>query len=191
MKNNRNTILVFALLVIAAALYRVWDSRPLGFAPQIAMALFAGSVIKNKKISFLIPLLSMLVSDCIYQLLYQQGLTDLKGFYNGQLINYILFGLVTVIGFFINKNNIVQIVAGSLAGVAFFFLASNFANWVGGGRDINNVPYPKTWDGLMSCYAAGLPFLKGSLWATLIFNGIFFGCHHVFSRKTINVPHQA
>ena len=104
MKNNRLTILVFALLVVAAALYRVWDGRPLGFAPQIAMALFAGSVIKSKKFSFLLPIMSMLVSDGLYQLLYQQGLTDIKGFYEGQWVNYLLFAAITVIGFFINKN---------------------------------------------------------------------------------------
>ena len=39
MKNKKTTILVFVLLIVAAALYRVWDNRPWGFAPQIAMAL--------------------------------------------------------------------------------------------------------------------------------------------------------
>ena len=182
MNNNKITILVFALLIIASALYRVWDNRPWGFAPQIAMALFAGSVISNKKFAFLVPILSMLVSDTLYQFLYQQGLTDIKGFYSGQLTNYILFSLITVIGFFINKNKFTHILIGSLAGVAFYFLASNFTNWIGGGLDINNQPYPKTWTGLMNCYIAGLPFLKGSLWATLVFNGIFFGVYYLYSR---------
>jgi hypothetical protein len=182
MKNNRTTILVFALLIIASALYRVWDNRPLGFAPQIAMALFAGSVIRNKKFAFLVPLLSMLFSDALYQFLYQQGLSDIKGFYSGQWVNYLLFSLVTVIGFFINKNKFTHILVGSLAGVAFYFLASYFANWIGGGWDINNQPYPKTWEGLMACYTAGIPFLKGSLWATLSFNAIFFGGYYLYSR---------
>src|SRR5262245_36989279 len=140
MKNNWTTIIVFALLIIACSLYRVWDNRPLGFAPQIAMALFAGSVIQNKKFAFLVPILSMLISDLLYQFLYQQGLTDIKGFYSGQLTNYILFSLVTVIGFFINKNKLAHILVGSLAGVIFYFLASNFAQWIGGGLDINNQP---------------------------------------------------
>src|SRR6478672_3184416 len=111
MKNKKTTILVFVLLIVAAALYRVWDNRPWGFAPQIAMALFAGSVIKDKKFSFLLPLLSMLLSDVIYQLLYQQGLSDIKGFYQGQWVNYLLFMMITVIGFFIKKRNVASIVA--------------------------------------------------------------------------------
>src|SRR6266536_4519498 len=101
MGNKKTTILVFVLLVIASALYRVWDNRPMGFAPQIAMALFAGSVIKDKRFSFLVPLFSMFISDLLYQMLYQQGLTPIKGFYEGQWLNYLCFTLITVIGFFI------------------------------------------------------------------------------------------
>ena len=185
MKNRKTTILVFVLLIVAAALYRVWDNRPWGFAPQIAMALFAGSVIKDKRFSFLVPLFSMLISDVLYQFLYSRGLTEIRGFYQGQWVNYILFTAVTVIGFFINKNKVGSIILGSLAGAIFFFITSNFLDWIGGGLDINNQPYPKTFSGLMSCYTAGLPFLKGSLWSTLLFNGIFFGCYHLFSRYSV------
>ena len=185
MKNTKTTVLVFVLLIVAAALYRVWDTRPWGFAPQIAMALFAGSVIKDKRFSFIVPLFSMLISDVLYQILYSQGLTEIKGFYSGQLSNYIVFTAITAIGFFINKNKVGSIFFGSLAGVMFYFLASNFTVWIGGGLDINNQPYPKTLEGLMTCYAAGVPFLKGSIMATLLFNGIFFGCYHLFNRFSV------
>ena len=191
MKNSKSTLLVFGLLILACSLYRVWDGRPFGFAPQIAMALFAGSVIKDKKISFLFPILSMLVSDALYQLLYIQGLTSIKGFYSGQLENYVLIALVTIIGFFINKNKIVHIVAGSLAGALFYFIASNFSVWFGGGLDINNQPYPKTWEGLTACFAAALPFFKWSVFSTLIFNAIFFGCYQLYSRYSMKLQQQA
>jgi hypothetical protein len=191
MKNKNTTILVFVLLVIAAALYRVWDNRPLGFAPQIAMALFAGSVIKNKRFSFLVPLFSMFVSDVLYQVLYTQGLTEIKGFYEGQWVNYILFTVITVIGFFIKKNNVSSIILGSLAGVVFFYITSNFLDWIGGGLDINNQPYPKTFNGLINCFAAGLPFLRGSIFATFLFNGMFFGCYYLYNRYIIKSSAEA
>ncbi len=191
MRNKKTTILVFVLLIVAAALYRVWDNRPWGFAPQIAMALFAGSVIKDKRFSFLVPLFSMLISDLLYQFLYTQGLTEIKGFYEGQLTNYILFTAITVIGFFIKKNNIGSIILGSLAGAGFFFITSNFFNWLGGGLDINNQPYPKTFDGLIKCFAAALPFFRGSVWATLFFNGIFFGCYYLYNQYIVKVHTQS
>lgn len=182
MRSNKNNILVFGLLVLACALYRVWDGRPFGFAPQIAMALFAGSVIKNKKISFLFPVLSMLISDALYQILYAQGFTSIKGFYSGQWENYVLIASITIIGFFIRKNNIGSIFIGSLAGAIYFFLISNFFDWIGGGLDINNQPYPKTWNGLIYCYSEALPFFKWSVLATFSFNAIFFGGHYLVNR---------
>ena len=52
MKLNKSVVGSFVLLVLMASLYRIMPGRPLGFAPQIAMALFAGSVIKDKKVAF-------------------------------------------------------------------------------------------------------------------------------------------
>ena len=187
MRNNKTTILVFVLLIIAASLYRVWDNRPFGFAPQIAMALFAGSVIKDKRFSLLVPLLSLLISDVLYHFLSRQGLSDLTGFYEGQWVNYLLFIAITFIGFFIKRNNIGHIILGSVGGAVFFFIASNLFLWIGGGLDINNQPYPKTWGGLMSCFAAGLPFFRGSLLATLFFNTIFFGSYYLYNRYVLKV----
>lgn len=187
MKLNRSTIISFVILVISCSLYRVWDARPLGFAPQIAMALFAGSVVKDKKYAFLLPIFSMFMSDVIYQFLYRKGLTSIPGFYTGQWMNYALFAMVTIIGFYIQKNKISSVIVGSLAGVAFFFITSNFMVWINDGLALNNLPYPKTISGLMECYTAGIPFLKGSLWATLLFSGVFFGSYALYNRKSYTV----
>ena len=182
MKIDKSIAGSFVLLVLIASLYRIMPGRPLGFAPQIAMALFSGSIVTDKKFAFLMPLASMLLSDVIYELLFQFKLSPIQGFYEGQWVNYLLFVAVTVIGFGINKNKWIHILTGSLAGVMFYFLASNFTVWVGGGLSINNLPYPKTMDGLFSCMAAGLPFLKGSLYSTLIFSTIFFGAYYLMNK---------
>jgi hypothetical protein len=191
MKLNKSNLLIFVILIVAAALYRVWDGRPMGFAPQIAMALFAGSVIKDRKWAFLFPVFSMLVSDALYQLLYLQGLTTIKGFYGGQWQNYLLIAAVTIIGFYINKNKISHILAGSLAGAVVYFIASNFLVWAGKGLDINNQPYSKTWDGFISCYIAALPFFKWSLLSTVIFNGLFFGFYYLLGKNVLKTEVQS
>ena len=191
MKLNKSNLLILFVLILAAALYRVWDSRPMGFAPQIAMALFAGSISKDKRFAFLFPILSLFISDLLYQFLYSQGLTTIKGFYSGQILNYILIASITVIGFFINKNKIGHILFGSLAGAVYFFLISNFMVWVGGGWDINNQPYPRSFSGLMLCYTEALPFFKWSLLATLLFNGIFFGVYYLMRRSVFKKELQS
>ena len=191
MKLNRSNLLILFILILACALYRVWDSRPMGFAPQIAMALFAGSISKDKRFAFLFPILSLFISDLLYQFLYSQGLTTIKGFYSGQWQNYLLIASITIIGFFINKAKIGQIFMGSLAGAVYFFLVSNFMVWIGGGLDINNQPYPRSFDGLMLCFIEALPFFKWSVVSTLLFNGIFFGCYHLLSRSVFKKEMQA
>ena len=185
MKLNKSKLVVLFILILAAALYRIWDGRPMGFAPQIAMALFAGSVIKNKKIAFLFPVLSLLISDALYQLLYVQGLTTIKGFYSGQWQNYLLIGSITIIGFFIHKSKVLHILAGSLAGAVFYFIISNFMTWIGGGLDISGKPYPRTADGLAICFAAALPFFKWSLLSTFIFSGVFFGGYQLMGKTIL------
>ncbi len=186
MKIDKSIIGSFVLLVVIASLYRIMPGRPLGFAPQIAMALFSGSIVKDKKFSFLLPILSMLVSDVIYEVLFRFNISSIAGFYNGQLINYVLFAAVTVIGFLIRKEKWMQIAAGSVAGATFYFILSNFVVWIGGGLALNNLPYAKTWEGLITCYAAAVPFYIGSLYATLFFSAILFGGYYFIHKYSVN-----
>ncbi|WP_315816272.1 DUF6580 family putative transport protein [Paraflavitalea speifideaquila] len=162
MKLNRSTIIYLLVLIAAASVYRAFDNRMWGFAPQIAMALFGGMAIRNKAWAFGLPLFSLFISDVIYEVLYTKGLTPIRGFYDGQWVNYLILGSVTLVGFLFSKVNIKNIVLGSLLAPVYFFLVSNFMVWAGVGVDL----YPRTWDGLVACYEAALPFFKGSLIST-------------------------
>ncbi len=181
MKLTKNFLLVFILLIVVAALYRVIPGRPWGFAPHIAMALFGGAVIKDKKWAFALPVFSLFLSDLLYQVLYINGLTDMQGFYHGQLSNYILFIGITCLGFFMRRVNIGNIISFSFLAPTVYFLISNFSVWVGGG----GYQRPFTFGGLMQCYADGLPFYRGGLMATLVFGTLFFGVYYWLRRKEL------
>lgn len=183
MKLNKSLLLSFILLVIIASLYRIMPGRPLGFAPQIAMAIFAGSIVKDKKWAFFLPLASMFLSDLLYEVLYNYHIVEIKGFYNGQLSNYILFTGLTVVGFLINYKKPLHILMGSLIAPAIYFLVSNFLVWMGSG----GLYRPKTFSGLMMCYNDGLPFYKGSLMATIVFSAILFGTYYFYGREALQV----
>jgi len=89
MKITRSVIVALVLLILVSALYRIVPNRPDGFAPQYAMAIFGGALfIKNKKWAFALPLLSIFLSDALYQLLYNAGLSTRRGFYSCQWQNY-------------------------------------------------------------------------------------------------------
>jgi hypothetical protein len=159
------------MLIVVAALYRVIPERPFGFAPHWAMALFGGAVIKDRKWAFAFPIFSMFVSDVIYHFLYINGLTSISGFYPGQLTNYLLFAGMTLIGFFMKRITVINIVLFSFIVCISFYLLSNFFVWNSG----SGFGRPHTFEGLLLCYADGLPFLGYSILSTLLFSGLLFG----------------
>jgi hypothetical protein len=176
MKSTNKIVWSFILLVIIAALYRIIPGRPYGFAPQWAMAVFAGAVIRDKKWALIIPVLSMFISDLLYQVLYVGGVTSIQGFYEGQWQNYVLFTLLVFVGFAVKKLNVLQITAASLAAPSLYFLVSNFLVWASNGP-VRGLDRPKTFHGLMLCYSDGIPFYRTSILATLVFSAILFGTY--------------
>lgn len=183
MKLNKHTLLSFFILVLLAALYRAIPGRPWGFAPQFAMAIFGGAVIADKKLAFVLPLLSLLISDVLYELLYVNGLCEIKGFYEGMWVNYLLFGSLTIIGFYIQPNKIVSIAKGVIAAPTIFFLTSNFITWAGNG----GYQRAKTFSGLIQAYIDGIPFYNNSLVATVVFSLFLFGTYNLLVGKLVKV----
>jgi hypothetical protein len=179
---SKSLLVPFCLLILVSALYRVWDGRPFGFTPQIAMAIFGGAMITNKRLALILPLLSIIISDALYEVLYINGWSEIKGFYfgEGQLTNYILIVALTVFGFFMKRVNALRVLGFSLSGSLLFFLCSNFFVWAGGG----GYARPKTAEGLMMCYNDGLLFyqeyglFKG--FAGNVFIGDLFFCTILF-----------
>ncbi len=182
MKSNKHILTSFILLIVIAALYRAMPGRVWGFAPHIAMAIFGGSVIRDRKLAFALPILSLFLSDLLYHVLYLNGITPISGFYSGQLENYILISLLTFIGFAISRQNVLQIFAGSLAGPIVYFLSSNFLVWITGG----GYHRPKDLTGLMQCYADGLPFLQTSVYGTFFFSAVLFGGYYLINNAWLN-----
>lgn len=182
MKMNRQLIFSFILLIVIASLYRIMPGRPYGFAPQIAMAIFGGAIIKDKKFAFLLPILAMFVSDALYQLLYVNGVGNIPGFYGGQVLNYILFAGLTVFGFFIRGFDIKRIAIASFAAPTAYFLVSNFLVWASS-SPLAGLGRPKTFAGLMLCYGDGLPFYPWSLASTFVFSAILFGSYYVVKKE--------
>lgn len=172
-------MLCIGLVIVVSAAYRVSPLRQYGFAPQWAIAIFSGFLFSNnKKWAFAIPLISMLLSDVMYEILYAMKLTDIYGFYGkGQIVNYALFALITAVGFFIKNLNIARIAIASFVAPTIFFLLSNFSVWIG------NTGYQRST--LLACYADGLPFYKNSVIGTIIFAAILFGTYYFVSSRNV------
>jgi hypothetical protein len=169
MKERTRLLLFTAFLVIIATACKLVFAPKLawsGFSPIFGVALFSGMMIKDKTISFVLPLIALFLSDVLIQVFYQLNLFPFAGFYSHQFINYGLLLLATLIGWALKGRNVGSLLAGTIAAPTVFFLLSNLGVWASSGA---YQIYPKTAAGLLACYAAGLPFYEHSLVATLVF----------------------
>ena len=195
MKQNKSLLLTFVLLIVSAALYRLIPSRPAGFAPQMAMALFGGAIIKDKLWAILLPIASLVVSDVLFELLFNAGLTGTHGFYQGQWAIYLTFVLVTFLGFAMKKVNVKNVALFSITGSVIFFLLTNYITWKTG----YGFARPQTWSGLMQCYVDALAFYRTAglipgffanfVLGDLVWSAVLFGGHYLLTRNKVTVAH--
>lgn len=184
MKVSKKVWISFLVLIVIATLYRVIPGRTFGFAPQIAIAIFGGAIISDKKWAFLLPVCSMLVSDALYQMLYMNGVGDIYGFYEGQFINYLLFAGLTAFGFLCKNFNVGKIALASIAAPTTYFLLSNFTVWASPSPTAGLIR-PSTFQGLLMTYADGLPFYPASVASTIIFCALFFSTYYLLTHKPV------
>lgn len=182
-KQNSSLVLSAGLLIVAAAFTRLFPHYP-NFTAIGAMAVFGGSVIKDKKIAFLLPLGALLLSDICLQLF-----TSTKGFYGtSQYFVYAAFVVITALSATIRKRSVASIAFATIWSAAIFFVISNLGVWV------SSDFYPKTLAGLGACFWASIPFYKNDLFGNFLLNSIMgnafysillFSVYYIVERKTI------
>ena len=181
MEKKSKIMICFGLLITLAIVMRLipMPAGIYGVTPMYAMAIFGGAIFKkDKKYAFLLPLLSFFICDVLVQVLYKAGAWTTPGFYDGQLLNYVLFALLTFVGFGIKKPGILSIGLASLIAPTVFYLLSNLGVWAFAGF------YPMTVAGLKACYIAGFPFyFPYSLLSTLVVSAVLFGAYELYQSK--------
>ncbi len=182
MNRQNNTLVISAgLLIIGAAFTRLFPHYP-NFTAIGAMAIFGGSVIKDKKLAFLLPLGALLLSDICLQLF-----TSTKGFYGtSQYFVYAAFFIITMLASFMQKRSVANIALAAIWSGAVFFIISNFGVW------LSSDFYPKTLSGLGACYLTAIPFYKNEIFGNFILNSIMgngfysallFSAYYIMERK--------
>ncbi|OMP78727.1 MULTISPECIES: SoxR reducing system RseC family protein [unclassified Chitinophaga] len=166
-KDTRENIMI-AVLIFLAIISRVitnnlqlWNFNAIG-----AAALFGGMMIRNKRLAYLLPVLTLFLSD-----LFLQFFTNVQTFYGayiGQLFFvYGAFLFITWIATRIKKADALTILIASIGSGVVFFMITNL------GTFLTTNLYPHTLSGLIACYAAGIPFYKeGDLFSSFALNGI-------------------
>ena len=187
MKFSKQLIVFFFILVGISTLVKIICAPQIslsGFTAVIAVSLFAGITIRDKRLAFLFPLLTLFISDVLLQVLHVINLFPFAGFYSGQITNYILFIVLTFIGMGLRNYKTAGVIAASFIGPTVFFLASNFFVWKTQG-DI--MGYSKDITGLWQSYSFGLPFYRNSIISTFIFLPAFIVLYNQLLYKKFSL----
>jgi hypothetical protein len=172
---NPSLVLVAVLIILLAAFSRI-VLYPNNFSPILAMCIFFGAILKDKKLAFVIPVLAMLLSDIVFE---SAGKGD--GFWGwGQILNYSILALITIIAFNLKKLKVVNILLFTIAGTVIFFLLSNSVFFFVDNRIYHL--YTQDFKGYINCLGAGLPFLKKSLIADCSYSALFFGSYYLLTK---------
>jgi hypothetical protein len=154
--------LALGLIVLGAA------SRLLHLPPNIAavtgVTLLAGFALRNVWLALLVPIGAMALAEIVL------------GWYPGVLATYagMAAGVFIARGL-LPKLTVLRLVATTFLASLAFFVLSNFGTWLEGW-------YGYTWDGLVACYIAALPFWQNSLVADFISTALAFGLFLVGRR---------
>jgi len=183
---------VIITMIFGAACFRFIDIAP-NFSPIAGMSLFGAAYLSKKYLALLIPFLALWISNLVLDnVFYAQYYEGFQWF--SQPYVFIGFVAIVLMGFgLLKKVSFGRVLGASLLASVIFFLISNFGSWM----DPMNM-YPQDLTGLLTCYAAGLPFIFNSgaehyfflngVFGDLFFTGFLFG---TFELVKFNFPRLA
>ena len=169
-------LMILSAMVMLAALTRLAPHPP-NVTPIAAMALFSGAYFRDRKMAFLLPIAAMVLSDLVLgYAVYGMALMKF------QPVVYLCMLLTAEIGRLIqNQRSVLKIASAALASSVVFYVVVDFAVWA------FDSWYPKTWDGLIACYTAAIPFFRNSLIGDVFFAAVLFGGFAVLERFWVSL----
>ena len=147
-------------LIFIGVMSRIYPYAP-NFTPMLSIALLSGFYSKNR-FFVLLPILIMLMSDIMLG--------------NHAIVPWVYssFILIFALGYFIKKSSYSYILIFSIFSSVIFFIISNLGVWFTGG-------YSYSFNGLIACYTAAIPFFKNTLISTILYSSLIHAVVSVVS----------
>jgi hypothetical protein len=153
-------MLAYLFVIIAVAIRFL--PHPFAFTPVAASLLFFGA--RGPRRQLWVPLVLLAASDVILTTMFYR-----YPFTWDHFVTWAWYAGMLGLGTTLRQNaGALKIMASALFGSIAFFLVSNFAVWAAWEM------YPKTFAGLITCYAAGLPFFRRAVEGDLLFTAAMF-----------------
>jgi hypothetical protein len=164
-----------------SVLYYPWN-----FSPLTAICLFGGAYLADRRLSFLLPVATLFISNLgIIALtgradwvlpVNQQGVFELDRL-GSWAMPYLCYAAAVGMGMLLRNSNPRRRLTSALGlGLLFevaFFALTNLLVWKFGMMADGN-PYPQSAEGFILCYTMALPFVGKSLLATFVFTLLLF-----------------
>jgi len=165
------TILAYLFVAFAVLVHARAVVMPFHFTPVAAALLFFGARMPRRRM--IAPLALLIVSDIyLNKFVYAYPL----GW--DQTVTWLWYAAIVLFGGLLARNtSVARVVGASLVASVSFFLVSNFAVWT-----VSREMYPATWNGLVTCMVAGVPFFRNTVVSDLLFSAVFFGVGYLVSQ---------
>ena len=167
MNQSKKSIAIISGVILLAALTRLVPHYP-NFTAIGAIAILGGATLKDKWIAIFIPIAALWASDLL--LMNTVFASYSKGFsfmYSGFLWVYGAFALNVLMGRYMAKLTSWKSLAYTgIAGAVMFFAITNLGSW------LTDPLYTKDFNGLLTSYAMGLPFLGAQIAGNLFYGAI-------------------
>ena len=162
------------MIIVLAAMSRLIPHVQ-NFSPICALGLFGAAYFDRRWQAFLIPILATFLSDIFISRFIH---TNHPFLYIGIEWQYVSYFFIVLAGFFIMKKvTFRNVVLGIFSSTAIFYLITNIGCWPG------NPIYSQDFSGFITCLAAGLPFIKGTLIGNIFFTTLLFGGYSLLQSK--------
>ncbi len=172
---------MLAYLFVLFAVAVRFMPHPLAFTPVAAALLYFGA--RGPRRQLWVPLALLAASDVVLtKIVYSYPLTW------DHFVTWAWYAAILWLGSQLRENaNWLRIGGAALASSVSFFVVSNLAVWACWNM------YPKTLSGLMTCYAAGLPFFRRGFAGDMLFTAVMFGLPALAAviARSLHKPHGA
>lgn len=154
-------MLAYLFVVFAVAVR--FMPHPWTFTPVAASLLFFGA--RGSRRNLWIPFVLLAASDVVLtKVVYSYPFTW------DHLVTWAWYAAILWLGTNLRDNaKPLPVIGAALASSVSFFVVSNFAVWA-----VWSDLYPRTFAGLMACYAAAVPFFRQAVEGDLVFTIAFF-----------------
>jgi len=141
------------------------------FSPVYGALLFGGAHLRRRDAIWL-PVVLLAASDFVLNSMYHVSIGWLE------VVQMAAFASIAFTGELLRSRTTWRRLAGTcVVSSLSFYLISNFGVWLGWNS------YPHTWQGLVQCYLAAIPWYWQTLISTFVYGSLFFGCYEIYAAR--------